>query len=142
MLIAQLQQNEAEDLKIQFTLQGMSQVGSQKYETIRILIPESKPFKFDDSLTLVDSELYVATRQRSAVLFNRYVYIHELPEQDVMGLIDNYEIEEADICHINRFYYGEDYNDFVTSPMFNHTWLYSRNEEPYTEDEEEIYDYD
>ena len=139
MIITKLEPSQAEDLKVQFTLQGLSQIGKQKYETIRILLPETRPLIIDDNLTIADSELWVATGNSDTILFNDFVYIHGLPEQDVLGLINSYDVENVGICHMNRFYYGKTYNDFVSSPMFEHIWLYTS---PIDENEEEIYDYE
>lgn len=140
MLIAQVKPNNAEDLKVQFTLQGFSELGSQSYDVIRLTIPEKQPLIIDEFLTLVDSELWVATRDEKTMLFNSFVYIHGLPEIDVYSMVDHYEIQDAGTCYVNRFQYGENYNDFVSSPLFDHVWVYS-SVTP-TDTEEEIYDYD
>lgn len=141
MHIIKLDRTETEDLKTQFKLQGLSQVGVIKFDLIRVTIPERLPLKIDETLSLVDTHLYAGTTDTNkAILFGDFFYLSDMIEEDVLSLVDRYEIEDASVCYVDRFYYDEMYQDFVSSPMFPHVWLFSNADSQEEYEEEEYYD--
>jgi len=136
MIITKLMDNAVEDLKVQLTLEGFCQLGKQRYDMIKVSIPENLPLIIEENFILVDCVLFVANREGKCILFNDYTYIHNIDEKDIIGLIDRYEIEQASECHIDRFYFGEEFNDFISSPCIEQTYLVTCE----GTDEEEIYD--
>ena len=123
--IAKISREECESLRTQFILQGLTQSTKIGYDVLCVHIPESQPLNLIDDLTLCDTDLWYGISNNDTLLFNDFIFIDGMPEEDISDLIMSYPIENVGFAYKEEFTHNEYNVTFLTSNLWAYAHMYT-----------------